>query len=298
VQPLDDFEDLATPLRREEPFDFDSSQADFLPLIDLDRVVNNPYEIQVNTDLLKYEAAMANYIRNSESYSAHPEFETYYNMTKEAAWALLDKVINPLDWYLQLKHLLDGELFMTVREKTIMEHAYIAAAEILSQLNCPRSAVPLSRVFLTDTSACYDVPVIIDTGASFSITLFEEDFVSCLETADTDAMHGLADSVLVKGVGWVEWTIRDAGNQIAIIRTKAYYYVPPAKIRLLRSPQTYFGFHNGGHGTFNQYEISIFTPEDVKITFPYTAGGRLPMVFMDQGHAYAGLSGFQCMVLN
>jgi hypothetical protein len=66
----------------------------------------------------------------------------------------------------------------------------------------------------------------------------------------------------------------------------------------LLSPQTYFGFHNGGHGTFDQYEISIFTPEDVKITFPYTVRGRLPMMFMDQAHAYAGLSGFQCMVLN
>jgi hypothetical protein len=85
-------------------------------------------------------------------------------------------------------------------------------------------------VFLTDTSARYDVPVVIDTGASFSITPFEEDFVSPLKSADMDAMHGLADSVLVKGVGWVlEWTIRDAGNQIAIIRTKAYY-VPQAKI--------------------------------------------------------------------
>jgi hypothetical protein len=115
VQPPDDSKDLATPRRREEPFDFDSSQADFLPLIDLDRVVNDPYEIQVDTDLLEYEATMANYIRNSESYSVHPKFETYYNMSKEAAWALLDKVINPLDWYLQLKHLLDGELFMTVR---------------------------------------------------------------------------------------------------------------------------------------------------------------------------------------
>jgi hypothetical protein len=131
VQPLDDSEDLATPLRREEPFDFDSSQADFLPLIDLNRVVNDPYKIQVDTNLQEYKAAMANYQRNSESYSVHPEFETYYNMTKEAAWTLLDKVINPLDWYLHLKHLLDGELFMTVREKTVMEHAYIAAAEIL-----------------------------------------------------------------------------------------------------------------------------------------------------------------------
>jgi hypothetical protein len=179
-------------------------------------VVNDPYEIQVDTDVLEYEAALANYIRNSESYSVHPEFETYYNMSKEAAWALLDEVINPLDWYLQL-NLLDGELFMTVREKTVMEHAYIATAEILTQLNCPCSAVPLSGVFLTNTSACYNVPVVIDTGASFSITPFEEDFVSPLEQADTNAMHDLADSVLVKGVGWVEWTIRDAGNQIAII---------------------------------------------------------------------------------
>jgi hypothetical protein len=155
-------------------------------------VVNDPYKIQVDTDLLEYEATLANYIRNSESYSVHPEFETYYNMSKAAAWALLDKVINPLDWYLQLKHMLDGELFMTVREKTVMEHAYIAAAEILTQLNCPRSAVPLSGVFLTDNSARYDVPVVIDTGASFSITPFEEDFVSPLKQADTNAMHGLA----------------------------------------------------------------------------------------------------------
>jgi hypothetical protein len=78
-------------------------------------------------------------------------------------------------------------------------------------------------VFLTDTSARFDVPIVIDTSASFSITPFKEDFVSPpLEPADINAMHGLANLALVKGVGWVEWTIRDAGNQIAIIRTKAY----------------------------------------------------------------------------
>jgi hypothetical protein len=88
--------------------------------------------------------------------------------------------------------------FMTVREKTVMEHAYIATAEILSQLNCPRSSVPLSGVFLTNASARYDVPVVIDTGASFSITPFKEDFVSPpLELPDIDTMHSLADLVLV-----------------------------------------------------------------------------------------------------
>ena len=71
----------------------------------------------------------------------------------------------------------------------------------------------------------------IDTGASFSLTPYLEDFVTPLEKPEIDEMHGLTDSVKVQGVGWVEWTIRDYFGQVALIWTQAYY-IPQAPVCL------------------------------------------------------------------
>ena len=84
-------------------------------------------------------------------------------------------------------------------------------------------------MFLTDNSHRPDVPIVIDTGASFSLTPFINNFTSKLEPSDIKEMHGLSDSVMVKGVGWVEWLTKDANGQVAVIKTRSYY-VPDADI--------------------------------------------------------------------
>ena len=109
----------------------------------------------------------------------------------------------------------------------------------MKELNAPRDPFgEYKGAYLLGNLRRTDVPIVIDTGASFSLTPFMENFVSPLEPADTDSMSGLADSVKVHGMGWVEWSIRDTFGQVALNKTKAYY-VPSAEIRLM-SPQSYF----------------------------------------------------------
>ena len=95
-------------------------------------------------------------------------------------------------------------------------------------------------VFLTGGVHKNDAPIVLDTGASISVTPYESDFVSDLEECDVE-LHGLSDTVKVEGIGWVEWSIQDSFGQVAKIRTRAYL-VPAGNIRLF-SPQAYFKQH-------------------------------------------------------
>ena len=75
-----------------------------------------------------------------------------------------------------------------------------------------------------------EVPVVIDSGASYSLTPFIEDFVDPLQPANID-LQGLSSKANVKGEGTVEWSIRDVFGVTRTVRTKAYF-VPSATIRL------------------------------------------------------------------
>ena len=80
-------------------------------------------------------------------------------------------------------------------------------------------------------------PIVLDTGASISVTPFLSDFVTDLEDVDTE-MRGLSESIQVEGKGTVEWPTQDFFGRVALVRTKAYL-VPKGNIRLF-SPQAYF----------------------------------------------------------
>ena len=83
-----------------------------------------------------------------------------------------------------------------------------------------------------------NTPVVLDTGASFSLSPYKSDFVGPLRRSDVPSLKGLSATTTVEGIGTVEWTIRDVFGLVRTIRVSAYY-VPQATIRLF-SPQVYF----------------------------------------------------------
>ena len=89
-----------------------------------------------------------------------------------------------------------------------------------------------------------ETPVVLDTGASFSLTPFKSDFVGPLRRSEISTLKGLSSTTTVEGIGTVEWTIRDVFGLVRTIRVSAYY-VPSATIRLF-SPQVYFQENNIG----------------------------------------------------
>ena len=74
-----------------------------------------------------------------------------------------------------------------------------------------------------------EVPVVIDTGASFSLTPFREDFVGPMEETNTDNLQGLNAQAEVKGEGEVKWHVRDVFGVGWKVKTKALF-VPSATI--------------------------------------------------------------------
>jgi hypothetical protein len=82
------------------------------------------------------------------------------------------------------------------------------------------------------------IPIIIDTGASISVTVLKLDFVGQIHEVDPgQSLQGLNNEVKVHEQGTVCWTIHDQFDRIWTIQMLAYY-VPDATVRLL-SPQTH-----------------------------------------------------------
>jgi hypothetical protein len=83
-----------------------------------------------------------------------------------------------------------------------------------------------------------NLPVIVDTGASISLTPNIFDFIGPIRPPSTQKLLGIGDGCDVDGEGVIEWQIRDVLGTIRTIRTYGYF-VKQAPIRLF-SPQTYF----------------------------------------------------------
>ena len=104
----------------------------------------------------------------------------------------------------------------------MFQRAFFAAAQILKDIDNPWN--PLGEqhgVFLQGHHQCnlLEVPIVIDTGASFSLTPYLEDFQSPLEPSDIGSLLGLNASAKIEGVAWVEWEVRDMFGQVAILKT-------------------------------------------------------------------------------
>ena len=83
-----------------------------------------------------------------------------------------------------------------------------------------------------------DYPIVIDTGASLSVTPNISDFVDGLVNGNLPDLRGLNHTTMVAGAGLVEWTVFDIHNRVQTIRTWAFY-VPDANIRLFSPSLTF-----------------------------------------------------------
>jgi hypothetical protein len=130
------------------------------------------------------------------------------------------------------------------------------------------------------------IPIVIDTGASISISGEKADFYEGIKDVDPKLqIHGLNHKIHVKGIGKVRWKIKDQLGQIAIVETTAYY-IPDAQVRLF-SPQLYFIEEQGGELVMTKDEVTLTTAHDkVRLSFPINDQNNLPMALpipMDSG---------------
>jgi hypothetical protein len=132
-----------------------------------------------------------------------------------------------------------------------------------------------------------DLPIVLDTGASTSLTPVLSDFIGPLEPAPHNEIRGLTASTRVIGKGKVCWTIRDYWNVTGVIETDAYY-VPDALIRLF-SPQSYFQANQHvGRCVIQGQKTTLALPDQTVLEFPYNPHSNLPLMLPDNAFS-AGL---------
>ena len=135
--------------------------------------------------------------------------------------------------------------------------------------------------------------MVIDTGASVSLTPNKSDFIIKVTPRSLKSVNGLTGSTVVMGSGTVEWTVRDIYGSVRRIRTTVYL-VPSATVRLF-SPQGYFK-EKSGSLLIDGCKTILTLADQSKHKFPFQPN-NIPMM-LDGSAKVAGLGfkemNFQC----
>ena len=217
--------------------------------------------------------------------------------------------VDPIQQIRSLKILSGGSFLATelhrkhIRWKSRTRGAMVAATNFihsrdLTDLTNPRQdALPhshsastaLSRrmtVYLSDQGDDL-LPIVIDSGASISLTANYNDFVGPIRPTTITELQGLSHTTKVHGVGQVKWTVRDVFGATPTIKTQAYY-VPEATVRLF-SLQTYFREQQKGHLRLDHSSTTLQLHNGSLLHFPYNANNNLPLMLPAEPH-HVGLT--------
>ena len=157
---------------------------------------------------------------------------------------------------------------------------------------------PMSHhVFLSKSEQSH-LPIVIDTGASRSITPRREDFISF--EPHSSKVEGINSTSEVAGKGYVKWNITDQHHRTSEVVTFAYY-MPSANIRLY-SPQSHFRNSKSGKLVCTWDEVRLYLPTDANddgtpsfhrdvddegyLSFPYHPNSNLPCMLTSNHPAF------------
>ena len=123
------------------------------------------------------------------------------------------------------------------------------------------------------TSKRDECPIVIDTGASTTLTPFRSDFIEF--TPCQSEINAVGSSQKVQGHGIVEFDIIDMNNIRATIRTHAIL-CESSDIRLF-SPQQYFQECNDGLLVISK-DVAHLTSPHLDFKFPFHPSSHLPVM--------------------
>ena len=124
-----------------------------------------------------------------------------------------------------------------------------------------------------------ETPIVLDTGASFSVTPHVSDFITPIQPADLTTLNSLDGKISVHGTGQVEWVIQDQNDVKRIVRTTALF-IPSAGVRLF-SPQSFFMENEAGSLTCTHDLCVLEVPDGTKLEFPWQPKSNLPIMLTE-----------------
>jgi hypothetical protein len=141
--------------------------------------------------------------------------------------AFLNKV-DPLKQYQLLKALSNSDLLDSTKAKSTNRcaRALIASAQLVQTSYDQADPTNKKTVYMSRKQD--KLPIVIDSGALYSVTPNLADFVGPIEKCSTSELNGLNHTIKVIGQGTVEWKIQDLFGTVRSIKTMAFY-VPDGK---------------------------------------------------------------------
>ena len=118
----------------------------------------------------------------------------------------LDRVLNRADPIEQHHNYMELGMgtFRLKSEQVLFQRAFIACADILKDVQIDRPPRSECQAGYIANSTGENIPIVFDTGCSFSLTPFHNDFTGPLSKTQIEEMKGLTkDTVKVEGMGWV-----------------------------------------------------------------------------------------------
>ena len=175
------------------------------------------------------------------------------------------------------KRLLSSSTTLYCSSSTAFLNVMVPGPRLLSMSYPGEAAIQANEPTCFHTTPT-DYPIVIDTGASISVSPNIEDFVDGISDANVKDVRGLNHSTTVHGMGMVEWTVYDVHHSVKTIRTMAFY-VPDATIRLF-SPQTYFleGDDDRAHLFCDKDQTILTLHNGEQLVFPYNWETNLPFM--------------------
>jgi hypothetical protein len=193
---------------------------------------------------------------------------------------LLEK-ISPIAQYRYLRTVQSSSMISSLSQQRRLESALVAARDLNATFKLADLSwsPPQSRQqFILNLADNHHIPVVIDTGASVSLTPNASDFIHPIKPTKLSSLQGLGSTSRVDGQGIVEWQIRDVLGCVRTIRMEAYL-VRDAAIRLF-SPQVYFKEANLGWLQVDHLKAELCLHDGSILTFPY-AENNLPYMVTD-----------------
>jgi hypothetical protein len=190
--------------------------------------------------------------------------------------------IDPVHQFRTIKTLSDPGLFASpsVRQeaKTKCRSALMAAASLVDTYQVDYHPTNKPTVYFSRDKR--ELPIVLDTGASFCITPNVDDFVGPIESCSTSELNGLNAKIAVVGQGTVEWKIQDLFGVVRSVKCRAYY-VPAASVRLF-SPQCYFQKEKRGSLFMDHARTRLTLHCGTILEFPFNEGSNLPLMLTNR----------------
>jgi hypothetical protein len=130
-----------------------------------------------------------------------------------------------LEYYQKISTLTSSSFLSTKTEIDQKKRVLAAAADLKSSFKAAKSnqfVLSDSNPYVLNAVDETKLSIVVDIGASISVTPNIADFVGPIKKSCCGSLQGLGDTTRVDGEGIMEWQVRDILGSVRTIRTRGY----------------------------------------------------------------------------